>query len=201
MKKLTEAQIQKKLLEFDTLPEAIEWLRYLELGKDFDGYGQGTIISFEGVMGGGMTLSAVAAAYQESLNGKKIYSNIKLKFKYTPLKKMDFEKAVNSVVLIDNADMMLDARRSAANLHKLWAYFMAQARKRNMQILLTTQRLEYLDKRIRRMVDTRVVCSHPKKDLFNHISLDLRTLNRISHYFYGTPYYNLYNTLEMVRGV
>lgn len=84
------------------------------------------IVTYEGVMGSGKTLTAVALACGEHYqNGRKIISNIHLAFPYQKfdmqyfLEHLQDQQLNNCVTLLDEAYQYLDARRSGGRANLL----------------------------------------------------------------------------------
>lgn len=203
MSKLTEKQIDDQVEEqigkFDTLAEAVTWLRFLQQGGEPHHYGSGGITCFRGRMGGGMTLAAVAFAYWEHLKGKPVYSNMQLNFPSKPLSRINFNTIASSVILIDSAYMTFDGRNSMSKANRLWAYLFMQARRRGLSVYLTTPDISYLDIRIRRLLDVTGMCANPRKDYFEVRLTDHRTGIRRKMSLHGTAYYRLYDTLKIPK--
>jgi len=129
------------------------------------------ITSFEGVMGSGKTITAVALACCEHYqNGKKIISNIHLGFPYTRFDMQYFMEHVqdnslnNCVTLLDEAQQFLDARRSGGRANILWTYYTVQTRKRDVDLYACFHHIDVMDKRFRRQVDVRGTCRYEKED-------------------------------------
>jgi len=130
-----------------------------------------SIYSFEGVMGSGKTLTAVALACSEHYqNGRKIISNIHLAFPYTRFDMQFFmehlqdEQLNNCVTLLDEAHQYLDARRSGGRANILWTYYTVQTRKRGVDLYACFHHIDVMDKRFRRQVDVRGTCRYLKED-------------------------------------
>ena len=172
--------------------------------KDF-----GQITLYSGFQGSGMTLAAVAHAYElKRLNPElKIISNLRLNsINYKPLNLedliKDFPKLYNKVILLDNAYITLDSRLSQSRINKLLVYLLAQSRTRNIRWILTSpghtkkDALHKIDKRWRRSIKThfRVHCYKNNK-----LNPQVRTL--ILHP-YRIPkvynYFKYYNTLDLL---
>jgi len=129
------------------------------------------ITTFEGVMGSGKTLSAVALACSEHYqNGKKIISNIHLAFPYTKFDMQYFmehiqdEQLNNCITLLDEAQQYLDARRSGGRANILWTYYTVQTRKRGVDLYACFHHIDVMDKRFRRQVDVRGTCRFLKEE-------------------------------------
>lgn len=129
------------------------------------------IYTFEGVMGSGKTLTAVALACAEHYqNGKKIISNIHLSFPYQKFDMQFFmehlqdEQLNNCITLLDEAHQYLDARRSGGRANILWTYYTVQTRKRGVDLYACFHHIDVMDKRFRRQVDVRGTCRYLKED-------------------------------------
>jgi hypothetical protein len=132
-----------------------------------------------GRMGSGKTLSCVRYAYQYWKQGYKIYSNINLKFPYTPYNIQDLINWTSndydlqkSIILLDEAHIFLDSRNSANKRNKIISYFLLQTRKKGE---LYTQNI------IRQALEVGV---RQKKIVFK-----------------SSIYYPLYDTREVVRSL
>lgn len=64
----------------------------------------------------------------------------------------------NCIIAIDELQVLLDSRNSSSDVNQLLSYFFLQSRKRNVYIYFTTQFLDQVEKRIRRIVDTVTEC-------------------------------------------
>jgi len=123
------------------------------------------LISFEGPMGSSKTSAAAAIAFEKKrLFGRKVISNAHLNFDYTRFDIQYFLNHIadgeieNCVMLLDEFYQIADARASATKLNRLWTYFIVQARKRDVDILICTHYLDHIDKRNRRAVNIRGAC-------------------------------------------
>ena len=129
------------------------------------------ITSFEGVMGSGKTLTAVALACSEHFqNGKRVISNIHLNFPYIKfdmryfLEHVQDEQLSNCVTLLDEAHQYMDARRSGGKGNLLWTYYTVQTRKRDVDLFACFHHVDVMDKRFRRQIDIRGTCRYSKED-------------------------------------
>ena len=127
------------------------------------------IFTFEGVMGSGKTLSACALAYLEHTRGREVISNVHVNFPYRQLDTqffvdhmMDTELS-DCVMVLDEAYIYLDARTSASKLNKLFTYFIAQTRKRGVDLYVCIHHIDTVDKRLRRAIDVRGTCRYRKE--------------------------------------
>jgi hypothetical protein len=129
------------------------------------------ITTFEGVMGSGKTLTAVALACSEHYqNGRKIISNIHLAFPYQKFDTQFFldhlqdQQLNNCITLLDEAGQYLDARRSGGRANLLWSYYVVQTRKRGVDLYACFHHYDVMDKRFRRQIDIRGSCRYLKED-------------------------------------
>ncbi len=129
-----------------------------------------SIVTFEGVMGSGKTQSAVAFAKMEYDNGKRIISNVNVTFPHERLDTQYFvdhmadEELADCVMILDEAYIYLDSRSSSTKLNKLFTYFVAQTRKRGVDLYLCVHHIDTVDKRLRRAIDVRATCRFRKED-------------------------------------
>jgi len=170
------------------------------------------IITYIGKMGSGKTISMVRQAHIYFLEGATIYSNIHLNFPYKPLTyellqmyANDEKLFVNAVFIIDEAYIFFDARESMSKKNKIIAQVVLQSRKKSIKFLISTQNFLQIDVRVRNMTDYVVLC----KSIFvgdNHyVNLtyqfedDYGTTQKRLYRYHANPYYELYNTNEVVR--
>ena len=110
------------------------------------------LIIIYGFRGGGKTILATKLAITSR---SPIYSNYWIdSVDYTPFKLQDtrdfHEKCM---VMIDEANVMIDNRRSMDALNIYMSYILNQSRKRNITFIVTTQRLNAIDVRFREQAD------------------------------------------------
>jgi len=129
------------------------------------------ISTLEGLMGSSKSLTSVALLFMDFLeNGRKIISNDHLKFPhiYMDLKHFVDHVADNemsdSTILLDEGYLLMDSRTSSGKLNKLFTYFIAQTRKRNVDMYICTHHIDHVDKRLRRAVDIRGSCRYVKEE-------------------------------------
>lgn len=169
------------------------------------------IIGYIGNIGSGKTLSMVKRAYEQYKRGKKIYANFKLNFPYEPLtmdKLMDMKNdntdLKDSCVLIDEAHIYLDSRRSASKVNVVLSYFVLQSRKKSCDIYFTTQFIGQVDKRLRDPAHIYVLCKTRQINSTTHITLNILELRKVEgnetklKAFVSNPYFELYDTNEIV---
>lgn len=128
------------------------------------------IVTLEGPMGSGKTVTATALAYAESVqNSRRILSNFHLNFPYQLfdptwfLEHITDEELTNCILLWDEGMQGLDSS-VRSKFSRLILYFVAQTRKRDVDMYVCCHNLDELDKRLRRKVDIRGTCSCYEED-------------------------------------
>lgn len=128
-----------------------------------------SITTLEGPMGSGKTLSAVALCYMEHTAGRKIVSNVDMTFphdKFDPqflIEHMLDTQLEDCVILLDESYIYLDSRSSTTKLNKLFTYFIAQTRKRGVDMFICIHHIDTVDKRLRRALEVRGTCRFRKE--------------------------------------
>ena len=111
------------------------------------------------IRGNGKTMSAIFLAYKDYLEGKKIYANFNTTFGYTTTlneltELFKNEELTDTTIIIDEAQVYLsNAGVKAVTLKEIINLFIAQTRKRNINIILTSQRFLNLHKQLRIQCD------------------------------------------------
>lgn len=111
------------------------------------------------IRGNGKTLSAVYLAYNSYKEGKKVYTNF-----YTTFSEMvtlndlvelfKDKKLTNTIVIIDEAQLyLMNSGVKASTLKEVINLFIAQTRKQNVDIIVTTQRYKNLHVQLRTQID------------------------------------------------
>lgn len=174
-----------------------------------------------GRQGSGKTLFLVKKAYEYYLEGKTIYSNIKLNF---PFKQIDYNdiincKLKNAVVILDEIHLLIPARNSTSKRSRLIVDgFLSMVRKMNLNVFGSTQTERKVDIRFREEKDFLYICNkyvylnnkwtevlhneNLNKDIPIMIQLDVQETfseNWISISFIGNDYFKLYDTTEVVK--
>ena len=128
-----------------------------------------------GKQGAGKTLYTVNLLLN-NLNGRKVYSNIKLfNIDYTymndsillDLIKNDINQLNDSIIILDEIHIYLDSRDFMKQNNRELQSIFSQLRKRNILILATTQYLLNVDVRIRRQIKNIFELSHISGNVFN----------------------------------
>lgn len=111
------------------------------------------------VRGNGKTLAAVYFAYQDYKAGRDIYTNFYTSFstlyKINDLIELfENEQLENATVIMDEAQKYLNnSGVKVAVRSQIVGSFIAQTRKKNVDVILTTQRFGQLHKELREQVD------------------------------------------------
>jgi len=145
------------------------------------------IIGLGGKLSGGKTITAIKYAYEQGLKGKKIVSNIGLKFpetiSYQFMKSSSFVDFIKqyyengqmlktmfskSVLLIDEIVGVLSSRRSSSNLNEMITDFFMMCGKMNCDVVFTYQNYEsQVDVRLRTVLEKQGFCMRIAKDKSN----------------------------------
>jgi len=164
-----------------------------------------TTISFEGGLGSGKTLGMTFfLKCEQSLMGKTIYANYPLQFPYEPLNMKQLLATMTDLVdvsvAIDEFHIFCDSRVAASKRNLMMSYFGTQTRKRNVSFYFTSQFLDQVDKRIRRLVDYRIFCESLGGDWFRYLMYDLTQMMPKTKvfYLYGPFVYNQYRTDKVI---
>lgn len=141
------------------------------------------IYLYKGAKGKGKTLTMIKDAYVYFMNGYKVYSNMKsVKFaiylsnekilainKKSPLKKCVF--------LIDEIQTLFNSRRSMKKENVEFSFFIQQIRKRDIELLATSQYINTIDLTFRQHVDYMVTPNFDKELLVCHVTyLDMNSI-------------------------
>lgn len=159
-----------------------------------------------GKMGGGKTLLMTYFLLVLRAELKlKVLANYSLKF---PYEKIDMETLLdpkneqmrNCAIGLDEFWLFADSRNSASKVNKLISYILLQSRKRNVEIFVTAQRYDQLDKRFRSNADYIVYCkkgTKPNKFRFTIIPRD-NPNNMKEYQIDGSTIYGMYDTNEII---
>ena len=129
------------------------------------------IVSLEGIQGSGKSTTASVLCFIDwRYHNMKIITNNHMNFPYTHfdpqyfLAHLNDEEMNNCDLFLDEGYLYLDSRTSASKLNKLFTYFIAQCRKRGVNLFVCTHHVDILDKRLRRAVDVRGTCRTVKEE-------------------------------------
>lgn len=175
------------------------------------------IILYLGARGRGKTLTMVKDGYKFYKNGFKVYRNFDCSFG----KFIDNEDIVNldknsniinAVLLIDEIQIFFDSRRSSKHQNLNFSNFVQQSRKRNINILTTTQYANTVDLRLKQHLDYIAypfynknfnICEVIYKDLTsiedNIFTGILKEPKTEKVYYNAKNIFKMYNTNEMIK--
>jgi hypothetical protein len=133
----------------------------------------------------------------------------------------------DSVFIIDEIHIAFDSRSSGLKRNKIFSYFLNQSSKNDLDVYYTTQFSRQIEVRLRLNTEMVIICSakclvyetrgcqpvlkinYRKKPSDYHVDAFIK--NEITRFddtstdmtttkgFYGNPYFNLYNTREVVK--
>jgi len=156
-----------------------------------------------GHMGSGKTLFLTILGY---MTKAKVISNFKLNYPNKSVENLSITQIINEdfkekvVILLDEAWLYLDSRRSSSSLNQIFSYILFQSRKKNLNFYLTAQLGNTLDVRFRRLADFIVYCKNHK----NYFEYTLVNLNNNQYKKIRLPiesaekFFRFYNTNETV---
>lgn len=180
------------------------------------------ITIYDGGIGSGKTVSLIRDLYP--LRKTQILTNIGLNKKVFKTYKMITLEDIknyrnweynNMTVVLDELHTLLDSRKSFTDINIILSYWFLQSRKRNVNILGTTQFIHQIEKRVRNNIDYLINCSCYKKYNKNSQYVDEKGIptnfyvyqNLYNHsknkytrkdLFFANEYFYLYDTYEIV---
>lgn len=179
------------------------------------------VITFEGKMGSGKSLSATAFAVLDWYStGRQIVANYSINLnrinddgfvkevKDGDFEYFDYEKFVgdmknnvelyNKTVVLDEAYLFMDSRRSQSGFNNLMTYFTLQTRKRGVDLYICTQQFTNVDLRLRQNADIRATCRFDKASQVCRVRMvNMRDGTRRVVKIYGPEYYKFFDTNEI----
>ena len=176
------------------------------------------IYGFFGDMGSGKTLSMTKYAMLHHLTGYKVYSNYGLNIPHEIIDKTFMENIIKvdknfdgkTIFCLDEFDMYIDSRRSMKEGNLLISYFLKQVRKKNIKLFYSAQMKNTIDKRLRILTRTNILCKgrtvycykegHLEPFIIQMIYNDVYVNDKLikKSRFIGNPYFNLYDTKELI---
>lgn len=193
------------------------------------------IISLEGIQGSGKSTIGTSMVYEDFLeHGVKVISNDHLNTEFLP----DFqhltlewfmdhlldEEMEDCDIFLDEFHQIMDSRSSQTKVNKMFSYFVAQCRKRGVDLYVATHHIGNIDIRVQRAIDIRGACrgyeenpckkckgSGEYKDkpcdrckgygnlgIYRVILLDRRKRRRYFWDAFGPDYWHLFSTKERI---
>lgn len=170
------------------------------------------IYFYAGPKGSGKTLTMIKDAFIFHKRGYKVFTNMKsVTFgsyinNETILKINKESKLKNCVLLIDEVQTLFNARRSMKKENVDFSFFIQQIRKREIEMLCTSQYTNTTDLILRQHIDILIKPKFFKKyDIVNVEYIDLNSIDEFNLngnvnrlVFDAKPIYKLYNTNELI---
>jgi len=152
-----------------------------------------------GYMGSGKTLFLSALA---KMSKKKVVSNYNLSFPHTKFSIYDFVngKYNNCLVLIDEAYVYIESRLSGSLRNRYMSYMLFQARKKNIEILMSMQLTNSIDQRYRNLSDMSVFCNGVNRKGFRYTIVNSkgRMVKMLMRYEVAEKIYPVFDTNEVI---
>lgn len=183
------------------------------------------IVVYIGDLGSGKTLSAIQQAlvlyayYKEiGIEDYKIYSNIRLSFPKRwkiPFVRFSSQKEIENIkkgaVVFDEMWSFADSRFSSSKKNKFYSQWSIKTRKRFLDLLITEQGENFIDKRIRIITD--VIAFPEQRELNIELTREkgfnvydftvvycfkpkVKSQEPYVYNFYNPPLFNLFDTFE-----
>jgi len=159
------------------------------------------LINVVGDLGSGKTL--FLCIYSFLSKKKQIYANFRIENKKVKPFTIEllFRKDLKDCdILLDEGYIYLESRTSLKKSNLIFSYLLFQSRKRNINILTTSQLLNSIDLRFRNLADF-IIRAHNKRDYFKYeiYKTSGKKVNTIFlPYHKARPFFNKYDTLEVV---
>lgn len=151
--------------------------------------------------------------YLELINKikNKVFCNYKLNFNFKWLNAFDMIDVIkelnDSVVGIDELHEYCDSRSSGSLQNRYISGYFLQSRHSNANIYYTTQFIDQVDLRIRRITDVDILCENlhidsdndNDEDLFKFTIMDLRYRTRTTKILYAKPIFDMFDSTERIN--
>jgi hypothetical protein len=164
------------------------------------------IIGVVGSFGHGKTLIiSNIAKYDLDKHKRKIYANFKLNFDYEPISLDKILSCVENNEQLSNCDICLDEvyllmdSRAHDKLNQIFSYFIMQTRKRDVNLVYSSQLYGMVDLRLRDLASLIIICVK-RKDVFNYVFC-VRGYTPVVTQFpekFMARYYGLYDHKEII---
>ncbi|MDQ7094987.1 zonular occludens toxin domain-containing protein [Desulfosporosinus sp. PR] len=164
-------------------------------------------ILFDGDLGSGKTLSAVAlATHWSSASGVPLLSNMTIKGSRKIEEKEDWAliaqcRDKGSILLLDEAQSLLDSRTSQTKGQVKFTEALAYLRKMRCLVIFTTPSLDLVDVRVRQRLSLRIYVSKVKDrimwDIFDPYT-GVFKCSKLIKQSTMSQFYGLYDTFELI---
>ncbi len=139
------------------------------------------IIAIVGRRGQGKSALATYRALLAHRKGIEVYANYTLKIPYQ--RYVDMKYINNACVILDEAHIYADARRSMSNANVFLSQMLAQCRKNRNTLFFVTQTSNWLDQRVRYNFDIVDICrafnERGKRKMFDHEKIGYVNVTRV----------------------
>lgn len=166
------------------------------------------IVGVVGSIGSGKTCMMSRCLYQEKLRNPsaRICTNYKLEFEHEYINAQelfDMKNSLKNTILgIDEMHIFLDSRSSMLKDNKKMTHFVLQTRHLGVQLYFTTQDIGQVDIRLRRMLDYMLYMTRTEwENIFRCTIIDYTdviNINKTTFFIDLSPYYDLYDTTEII---
>ena len=161
-----------------------------------------SITAIVGAIGSGKTLlmTWILNAQRKNQNNKDIISNYHLTFphhsiSFDQIQEMELK---NCVVGLDELTVWLDSRLSMSKQNRIISYFILQTRKRDVDLIATTQDFGMLDLRMRRQTNFLIESEKLDLDYYKYTIIRFGDMKQTSFYFRPKETYNQYDTNQII---
>jgi len=162
-----------------------------------------TLMGIIGDLGAGKTLSLVYFGYRAYLKQRKIYTNMRsLIFKdIMALTILELEDMRSGFAGLDELWLWADSRLSPSLKNRVASLILLKSRKRDMDIVYTTQHWMQIDCRIRNVTDFLIMPELSQNETFCRIKvLSYPYLSHVKTITYRTaPFFKMYDHTEEIE--
>lgn len=118
------------------------------------------IVLYTGGLGSGKTfMMTVTGYYMHTVSRAPVYANYAVSYAEKLISYEHLFSLERAIVLIDEAQVLIDSRMFSSNKQRQFTQWSLQTRKAMLTILMTTQRIHQIDKRVRGIVDVVFECA------------------------------------------
>lgn len=171
------------------------------------------LVGIIGELGAGKTLALTYIGFKKMREGRIVYSNYHLKSPY--FKKYNFVESAKQIedmnkgiALMDEFWIWLDSRESTKQRNKIISGILLKSRKRDIDILYTSQSIMQMDVRVRRVTDfiIKPVLTHNEKVCTLYYFRAYNFYMGLTHpehvaRFYAPYVWKMYDTREEIQAL
>src|SRR3972149_6693687 len=104
----------------------------------------------------------------------------------------------NAIVLLDESYLFMDARASSSKVNRMFNSFVFQTRKRHVDVLMTTHRVDRLDRRVRESIDETIRPRHNPETGTTRLTIISKNRSIRHKLLIGSNFYAFFDTEEKV---